>query len=72
MFDMLTLDQLYTLHTSISHHARQAHERIMDGPEPRVPVFSDEWALHSAHADELRETAAAVYAEITRRVMADA
>ena len=72
MFDLLTLDQLYTLHTSISHHARQAHERIMDGLKPRVPVFSDEWALHSAHAEELRETASAIYAEITRRVMADA
>jgi hypothetical protein len=72
VFDKLTLDQLYTLHTSISHHARQAHERIMDGLKPRVPVFSDEWALHSAHADELRETASAVYDEITRREMADA
>jgi hypothetical protein len=72
VFDLLTLDQLYTLHTSISHHARQAHERIMDGLKPRVPVFSDEWALHSAHAEELRETASAIYAEITRRVMADA
>ena len=72
MFDMLTLDQLYTLHTSICRDAFQAHERIMDGSGPRVPVFSDEWALHSAHAEELRETAAAIYAEITRRVMADA
>ena len=72
MFDLLTLDQLYTLHTSISRDAGQAHERIMDGLKPRVPVFSDEWALHSAHAEELRETAAAVYAEITRREMADA
>ena len=74
MFDMLTLDELYQLHTKLCHAHTAIHERLF-GPgeigalprKPLVPVFSDTWNILEAHEIELGETAKAVYAEIGRR-----
>jgi hypothetical protein len=77
MFDTLTLDDLYELHTQTCTEARLVHETLMDGinTRPGVTVFSDDWNIKSAKCAELDETAAAVYTEIARReaeVRADA
>jgi hypothetical protein len=77
MFDTLTLEDLYELHSQTCTEARRIHSTLMDGinTRPGVTVFSDGWQVKSAKCAELDETAAAVYAEISRReaeVRADA
>jgi hypothetical protein len=68
MFDHLTRDQLYALHTSLY----RAHDRLyrkLIGPDyqPVIDPLSDKWAIISAAQDEITETASAVYAELDRR-----
>ena len=70
----LTLDELHLLHTKLSNAHVAVHYRLIDRETGRclVPVFSDEWNILEAHAHDMHELASEVYAEITRRVMADA
>lgn len=67
MFDMLTLDELYTLHSKLCHGHTAVHARIMDNCTPLIPVTSDEWGVLTAHAAEIFETVLAVGAEIRDR-----
>ena len=74
MFDMLTLDQLCKLHTSLAttHHSLNA--RLMTpwpDPRPRMPVLSDDWNIISAACREVSETMTAVYTEIGARERLD-
>ena len=62
MFDMLTRDQLYALHTSLAASATRIHQRIMG-----LPVFSDAWQIASAAHDEITETMSAISSDLTRR-----
>ena len=72
MFDMLTLDGLYTLHHQLSLEHAAHHARLFTrGPDgratPTMDVFSDTWQQIAAHQAEIWETAEAVYREIARR-----
>ena len=69
MFDMLTADELAVLHSKLCHAHLNVHYKMLDRDtgQPVIPVFSDDWQILSAHADEMNEMAAAVYAELTRR-----
>ena len=73
MFDMLTLDQLYTLHTSLFDAHQKLHVLLVDRPGtgPVIP-YGPDWNIANAACSELTETMIWVGAEITRRVMADA
>jgi hypothetical protein len=62
MFDALTRDDLYELHTRLAATATRIHNRVMASP-----VFSDEWQIASAAHDEVTETMSAVTGELTRR-----
>lgn len=68
MFDMLTADQLFRLHTSLYQQGKRVHERMItpDG-HPRISVFSEAWAVLAACHAELTETQQAVGAELRRR-----
>jgi len=68
VFDMLTLDQLRTLHTQLADQHTAIHNQMLgiDG-KPIVPPLSDEWRILAAKADEIHEAAEAVYAEIAQR-----
>jgi hypothetical protein len=67
MFDMLTLDDLYELHSRLCAQAAEIHAKLMDGQVALISPLSDEWALQSARVREVTETADAAYAEIARR-----
>jgi hypothetical protein len=67
MFDLLTLDDLYELHSRLCAQSGQIHGRLMDGQAVQVSPLSDEWALQQARIREIDETADAAYAEIQRR-----
>jgi hypothetical protein len=67
VFDMLTLDDLYELHTRLCAQEREIHAKLMDGQVALVSPLSDEWNLQSARCAEIKETADAAYAEIARR-----
>jgi hypothetical protein len=68
MFDHLTRDQLYALHTSL-YRAHDLLYRKLIGPDhqPVIDPLSDKWAAICAAQDEISETASAVYAELDRR-----
>jgi hypothetical protein len=69
MFDMLTADDLYRLHSSLCATIIRLSDRMIpaDPAAPRLSVYSAEWAVLRGASDELNETAAAVYTEIARR-----
>jgi len=67
MFDMLTLDQLYVLHTSLHDTHTRIHERMMTGTRPLMPVDGDDWMILRATCEQVAETMFAVSAEIDRR-----
>jgi hypothetical protein len=67
VFDLLTLDDLYELHTRLCAQEREIHARLMDGLTPLISPLSDEWNLQAARCREIAETADAAYAEIQRR-----
>src|SRR5271155_810586 len=62
MFDTLTRDDLYLLHTRLAITATAIHNRGMTSP-----VFSAGWEIGSAAHDEVVDTMFAVSAELTRR-----
>jgi len=62
MFDTLTRDALYELHTRLAITATAIHNRVMT-----FSVFSADWAIGSAAHDEVVDTMFAVSAELTRR-----
>ena len=70
MFDLdrFTLAELYALHSHLHDDHMAAHRRLLspDG-KTLVSVFSDEWQMYAALADEIWETCDAVYGEITAR-----
>jgi hypothetical protein len=68
VFDMLTRDELCTLHSSLYHGATRAHRRLIDEDgrlitQPCTPA----WDLYSAVHAELAEAMEAVDAELDRR-----
>jgi hypothetical protein len=67
VFDMLTLDDLYDLHSRLCEQAAEIHATLMDGQVALISPLSDEWRLRSARCREVTETADAAYAEILRR-----
>jgi hypothetical protein len=74
MFDMLTLDELYRLHTSLFHAHRNLHARMIGpGPDlkPVISPLSDDWRIIAAACAEITETMRAVSDECDRREMAD-
>lgn len=62
MFDMLTRDELCTLHTTLYRAGTAVHQRVM-----ALPSLGPEWDMLTAHHAELAETMAAVDAELNRR-----
>ena len=68
MFDMLTRDELYRLHTSLFNGLTRIHQR-MRAPDGTalIPVLGDDWLILRAAHDEMRETNRAVFEEIGRR-----
>jgi hypothetical protein len=70
MFDALTRDQLYDLHTSLFNTHTALHAKLV-GPAPeRLPLIdplSGDWNVISAACEEVSETMTATLAEITRR-----
>ena len=68
MFDMLTRDELCTLHTTLYHGGLRAHRHLMDEDErPLISPLSPDWDLYSAVHRELAEAMEAVDAELDRR-----
>jgi hypothetical protein len=68
MFDMLTLDQLYALHTSLCATHFKLYRRLVGvNGQPLIDPTGPDWAIITAAQNELHETVTAVYAEITRR-----
>jgi predicted regulator of Ras-like GTPase activity (Roadblock/LC7/MglB family) len=67
VFDMLTRDELCTLHTTLYHGATHAHRRLIgeDGRLVTQPCTTD-WDLYSAVHAELAEAMEAVDAELDR------
>jgi acyl carrier protein phosphodiesterase len=45
----------------------QAHDRMMDGVNPRIDPLSDEWAELAALYDQLAGESDRLYSELTRR-----
>ena len=62
MFDLLTTDQMYDLHTSLSQSASKIHNRMLS-----YSVFSDDWRIAAAAHDELTDTMFAITREIGER-----
>jgi hypothetical protein len=69
VFDMLTRDELCTLHTTLYQGGMRAHFHIIDSDTgaPLVPPLSPEWDLYAAVHAELAEAMEAVDAELDRR-----
>jgi hypothetical protein len=69
MFDNLTLNDLYELHTQLWREHRDIWQKMSDPAtgDPLIQVLSDQWMTLGAKMDEVSETCAAVYAEIQRR-----
>lgn len=68
MFDMLTRDDLYNLHTSLFGTHTKLHRRILDANlNPLVSPLGEDWAVISAAMCEVAETMRATMAEIGRR-----
>jgi len=68
MFDMLTRDELFELHRSLSSASHAIHARMMiDSVTPRIPVLGEEWAILAAHCAELNEMAEEAHAEYQAR-----
>jgi len=69
VFDMLTRDELCTLHTTLYHGATRAHRQLIAEDDGRnlVSPSSTDWALYSAVHAELAEAMEAVDAELDRR-----
>jgi hypothetical protein len=67
VFDLLTLDDLYELHSRLCAQAVEIHALMMDGQTALISPLSDEWNLQAARCREIEETAHAAYAEIERR-----
>jgi len=63
MFDTLTLDQLYDLHTKLAAEHTARHHQLMSMPD----ALADAWQVLAVKQDETSETMDAVYAEIARR-----
>lgn len=63
MYDTLTLNDLYALHTRLNQEGERLHQRFMALPS----ALSDEATLLMAKTSEVGETMGAVYAEIDRR-----
>jgi hypothetical protein len=68
MFDMLTRDELCTLHTTLYQGATRAHRQLIaeDGTLIITPMTGD-WDLYAAVHAELAEAMEAVDAELVRR-----
>ena len=70
MFDALTRDQLYDLHTSLFRTHKAIHSRMV-GPSPElkplISPLSDDWAMRAAACVQITETMQAVNDEIGRR-----
>jgi hypothetical protein len=68
VFDMLTRDELCTLHTTLYHGASHVHDQLLDPDgRPLIHPLSVDWDLRTAICDELAEAMFAVDAEINRR-----
>jgi hypothetical protein len=69
VFDMLTRDELCTLHTTLYRGCTRAHYHLIAEDDGRnlVDPLSDEWALYSAVHAEMAEAMHAVDAELERR-----
>jgi hypothetical protein len=68
MFDMLTRDELCTLHTTLYQGATRAHHQLID-PDGRLIItpLTGDWDLYAAVHAELAEAMEAVDAELVRR-----
>lgn len=70
MFDMLTTDQLFNLHTGLFRTHQKLHHRLVSDQYPYpnlIGPLSEDWNIISAACAEVSETMHAVHAEITRR-----
>ena len=68
MFDMLTTDELFALHTSLYNQGTLVHARML-GPDgqPRMDVFGDDWRVLAAWHAEVGEMQQEIGAELRRR-----
>jgi hypothetical protein len=67
VFDLLTLDDLYELHSRLCAQEREIHATLMDGMTPLISPLSDEWKIQAARCEDITQTADAAWAEIQRR-----
>ena len=65
MFDMLTRNELYELHSSLALTHTRINNRLTN-------PLSREWQIGSAACREISETMTAVFAEIQKRQAVDA
>ena len=68
MFDMLTADQLFTLHSSLFDQGTAVHRRMI-GPDgrPLLSVYGDDWAILSAWHAQIAEMQYEIGEELHRR-----
>jgi hypothetical protein len=68
VFDMLTRDELCTLHTTLYRGCTRAHRQLIDADGIMITnPLTDRWNLYAAVHAELAEAMEAVDRELNRR-----